>query len=282
MTSRILLNDLINLHSLPQPVLLIRHKRDFLNALIEGEKLEEYQSFQSKRAFRSAKTIVSFTAEEGSMALLYGIYVVDNIIVENPPEASVTLQEISNYNLFSKDFFLELRKMQEYEKFKSRLFIKWTEGRKWYVWFNASKDKEVVKILPYNYVRDFPGLSNLFLTHQELKKIINNKQSHLEWYNALANLQAIYLILDKKSGKQYVGCTNGKEGLWQRWRDYTKGDFSGGNLGLKSILISEPDNISNFSYSVLEVLSKTISKSDVGIKESLWMRKLGTRINHLN
>lgn len=95
-------------------------------------------------------------------------------------------------------------------------------------------------------------------------------------------MQAIYLILDRKSGKQYVGCTSGKEGLWQRWGDYTKGDFSGGNLGLKTILIAKPDDVSNFSYSVLEVLSKTIFKNDVLEKDSLWMKKLGTKINHFN
>ena len=96
-------------------------------------------------------------------------------------------------------------------KYKDRLIIDWVVPRGWYNNFDVTKSKPVVKILPRNFVQDFPGLMNINVSFYELKKIIVNPDSHSDWFDSLTRLQAVYLILDLKSGQQYVGTTYGEQ-----------------------------------------------------------------------
>lgn len=175
-----------------------------------------------------------------------------------------------------------LEKMKEFEKFENRIIIDWIVPRGWYNTYGKVKSKEVVKILPYNFVDEFPGLMKIRLTAHDLKTIIENPETHSKWYESLTRLQAVYLILDTKKGNQYIGTTYGENGLWQRWENYAKGDFTGGNIELREWKNIEPGFANNIQFSILEVLSKNATKQECLDAESLWKRKLGTRAFGLN
>jgi len=177
---------------------------------------------------------------------------------------------------------MELKRINSFDIFKDRLVIDWIVPRGWYNTYGDVKNKKVIKILPPNFVRDFPGLMNVKLNFSELKKIIENPDSHEEWHNSLTRLQAVYLILETKSGSLYVGTTYGENGLWQRWETYTKGDHTGGNIEFEKLKGKNPEFFKYFQFSILEVLSKTADQNYCTDKETTWKEKLGSRAHGLN
>jgi hypothetical protein len=285
MTDRIFIQDILPLNELNKKgtVLLVRHFHDHLSKMVEMELIEEYQSFQKMPAFKKCKTIISFLAEPNNQAKLYGVYEIVGIKEkDNLPEYSENIRQFCNPQNLETDFFMILEKKTEFEKFENRIIIDWVVPRGWYNTYGKVLDKEIIKILPYNFVEEFPGLMKIRLSAQELKTIIENPQTHLKWYESLTRLQAVYLIMDKETGNQYIGTTYGQNGLWQRWENYAKGDFTGGNTELLELKKKNEKFYSNFQYSILEVLSKNASQKECVEAESLWKEKLGTRTFGLN
>jgi len=283
---RILLQDILPLDKLGEKgkVILVRHYHENLDEMLQKKLIEEYQSFQRKTyAFKKCEIIVSFLAEPNNQAKLFGVY--RNLEIkenENLPKYSKSLEKYCNPQDVNNDLFMVLEKINDFEKFENRIIIDWVVPRGWYNTYGNVKDKEVVKILPYNFVDEFPGLMKIRINAQELKTIINNPQAHSKWYESLTRLQAVYMILDKKTGNQYIGTTYGQNGLWQRWESYAKGDFTGGNKELIELKRKNRNFHENFQYSILEVLSKNASQKECVDAESLWKEKLGTRTFGLN
>jgi hypothetical protein len=285
MKNKILLQDILPLEELNKQgkILLIRHSHDNLKEMYDENLIEEYQSFQDKPAFVDFKYIICFLGSERNSAIFYGIYELQEIISGiDVPNYSIELSKYHKKEKTSKDFYLILKKNDIYDKYKDRLVIDWMVPRGWYNTYGDVINKEVIKILPNNYVKDFPGLMNIKLEFQELKRIIENPESHSEWFNALSRLQAIYLILDKKIGFQYVGTTYGENGLWQRWETYGKGDHTGGNSEFIKLKKENINFYQNFQFSILEVLSKTANQKYCTEKEKNWKDKLGSRAFGLN
>lgn len=281
--NKIFLNNVLDLSNLPLPILLVRHQGEIIRELVDHNCLEEFQSIQHKTGFKRAKTIISFVGEERNFARFFGVFLIKDVKEGiEIPESSDLLKHITKNADYSNCFYLELERDLSFEKFKDRLIVAWDEVRAWYVYINETKQKEVIKILPSNFVASFPGYLQILLTHKRLSQIVKNPDSHYDWYNAMKNLQAIYLISNRRNGKQYVGSTYGAEGLWQRWTAYTKGDFSGGNESFKAEFLSDKEYTNDFQYSILEVLPKTIIKNDAIAKEVSWKVKLRTRESGYN
>ncbi len=285
-TDKIYLQDILPLDSLSKKggVVLVRHYHENLNEMLQKNLIEEYQSFQRKKpSFRTCKTIVSFLAEPYNQAKLYGVY--RNLGIKEDqdlPNYSLPLQKHCCPLNPETDLYMVLEKMNEFAKYENRLIIDWVTPRGWYNTYGKVKDKEVVKILPYHFVDEFPGLMKIRISAKELKTIIYNPQTHAKWYESLTRLQAVYMILDKKTGNQYIGTTFGQNGLWQRWESYAKGNFTGGNKELIALMENDSNFYDNFQYSILEVLPKNASQKDCIDAESLWKEKLGTRTFGLN
>ena len=276
----ILLQDILPIEELKKEgdVLLVRHYKKDLNNMIELGLIEEYQSFQKMRAFRKAKYLISFIAMPNNCAKLYGVYRIDSLKEkEQLPSYSEVLRPFCNPQDTNTDFFLQLTKDDRYKKFEGRIIIDWIVPRGWYNTYGKVKDKEVVRILPHNFVDDFPGLMNVKLTASELKNIIENPDAHSRWYESLTRLQAVYLILDKTTGNQYVGTTYGEKGLWQRWKSYVKSGFTGGNIKLEELRKNDSKFYVGFQYSILEVLPKNANQGDCRSAEKLWKEKLGSK-----
>jgi hypothetical protein len=192
---KIYLQDILPLESLRKEgkVLLIRHYHDKLEEMIDKSLIEEYQSFQSKPAFIDTKFIISFLGGEKNSAIFHGIFQVLDIKKDfELPEYSIELSKYCKPQDKSKDFFLILERLSEYEKYKNRIIIDWVVPRGWYNTYGEVKNKPLIKILPDNYVKHFPGLMNVLLDYKELETIIENPQSNEDWYNSLTRLQAIY------------------------------------------------------------------------------------------
>ncbi|MHA1253665.1 MAG: GIY-YIG nuclease family protein [Candidatus Helarchaeota archaeon] len=121
----------------------------------------------------------------------------------------------------------------------------------------------------------FPGFENINISYSELKDII--KFEYEQWKSALLNVQGIYLISDKETGKLYVGAAYGEDAFWQRWKKYAV-DASGGNKKLKEVLDEKGyDYANNFQFSILEIYSKQTSTEKIIKREEHWKNILLTR-----
>ena len=91
---------------------------------------------------------------------------------------------------------------------------------------------------------------------------------------ALENQKAVYLIVDTKTGKKYVGSAYGDNMLLGRWRNYIANGH-GGNKLLKPLdfeYIKE-----NFKYSILEIFKSSVDDETIINRESFWKEVLLTR-----
>lgn len=280
MTTKIYLQDILPLEKLSSEgtVIIVRHYHENLDYMVKNMIVEEYQSFQHQPAFKKCEYIISFLGSEKNTAIFYGVFQIKNVLSgKYLPKYSIKLEPHCRPLNLDQDFMLVLERKNEYDIYQNRLIIDWVVPRGWYKTFGSTQSKPVIRILPYNFVSEFPGVMNIKLSFCELEKIIQNMESHEEWYNSLTRLQAIYLILDKSSGKLYVGSTFGENGLWQRWSNYVSSGGTGGNKKLME-LQSENKNFQNdLQFSVLEILTKTAEKKYCIQKESLWKEKLGSR-----
>ena len=148
-------------------------------------------------------------------------------------------------------------------------------------WHQLITEKEVVEILPTGYVADFPGYLDFVITYDELVGIISNPTAHREWHRMLAAVAGIYLIVDSVTGFQYVGSAYGEEGILGRWTEYSKHP-DGGNEKLRELITDKKGYESNFCFTILHILPKTLTMNQVIKYEVQYKKKLGTRAFGLN
>jgi hypothetical protein len=248
-------------------VKVLRHKdsRQDLWKLHDEGKFDDYQNGQSWDVFGSARFVISFIAERNRYAKFVGVWEV-----------------LSKRKKKSKGYAYQTKSVAGFEDLRSRLIVRWGEGtRSWAQWLHRQGDKEVIEMLPPNYVMAFPGYYKFMLSYDQLSKMVNNPDSNREWERMLASVSGVYIILDQRSGRQYVGSAYGNGGIWARWRSYARSP-SGGNVLLKKLLAKNPDRYRQFQFSILRVLEPDVPKDEVIEQESLAKRKLGSRAFGLN
>ncbi|MGH0003508.1 GIY-YIG nuclease family protein [Pseudovibrio ascidiaceicola] len=110
----------------------------------------------------------------------------------------------------------------------------------------------------------------------EAMNIIVRNELH-DWKVALSSVYGVYLLTDTKTGKHYVGSAYGVSGIWGRWSDYVYG-FHGNNKELKELyrMHSKEYFESYFKFTILEVLSASLTPEEVIQRESIWKSKLQT------
>jgi hypothetical protein len=248
-------------------VKVLRHKdtRSDLWALRRDDRFDHYQNGQSWDVFQAAKYIVTFIAERNRFAKFVGAWEV--IGKEKKP---------------TKGFRYRTRELRGFKHFEGRLVIDWGEGtRSWAQRMDRQGDKEVVELLPPNYVMDFPGYYNFTISHEQLSKMIRHPDSNREWQRMLSSVSGIYLVLDRRSGKQYIGSAYGIGGIWARWKSYPLRP-SGGNKLLHKLIGRSATRHRHLQFSILRVLESGASKGEVVGHEVLVKKKLGTRAFGLN
>ncbi|MBQ3108455.1 MAG: GIY-YIG nuclease family protein, partial [Clostridia bacterium] len=129
----------------------------------------------------------------------------------------------------------KLTLLEQFSEYRKRLIIRLERsiGRDVYnkPYLNVQRDfnPEVYELSSSTKLGNFPGYSNVLLTHKELQTIFNMDSP--EWRMALSNVKGIYCITNRANGQLYIGSASGdNEGIWQRWKQYANVyDLTGGN-----------------------------------------------------
>lgn len=248
-------------------VKVLRHKEskwDLWELRSKG-RFGRYQSGQSWDVFGSARYVISFIAERNRYAKFVGVWEV-----------------ISKHKMKAKSFRYKTRELSGFEDLEGRLIVWWGEGtRSWAQWLHHQGNKEIVELLPRNYVMDFPGYYNFVLSYDQLATMISHPDSNREWQRMLSSVSGVYVLLDQRTGKQYVGSAYGSGGIWARWKSYVT-SRSGGNALLEALLARSPSRYKQFQFSILRVLKPSATKDEVIDQEVVVKKKLGSRTFGLN
>lgn len=228
----------------------------------DKEKFINYFEEQGREVFKNVEYVVAFLGEEGTFARFVGVFKINGV------------KEVEE-----KSFKYDLEEIKIFEDLKERVIINW--GKSTQSWCQSIDIlKEVIEIHPGLHYTQFKNYSDIILTYHELKKVITN--GHKDWKIALTVTNAIYLILDKKTGLQYVGSTYSKEnGIWGRWSGYAKSGHNGNKL-LKELFTEDDNYAVNFQWSILTVISKNITEKEAIHIETQYKKKLGARTFGLN
>lgn len=232
----------------------------------DKEKFFNYFKRQSKEVFSKCDFVIAFLGEKGTFARFIGIYKVNGV------------KQIKDE--LGEGFFYDLKEIEGYEELKERVIIDWGKGTSsWHNWYDIEKEVVEIKFRPDLKYKQFKNYDDVILSYSELQEIF--KHEYKDWKSPLSATNAIYLILDKNKGDQYVGSTYGADGIWQRWSNYAK-NGNGGNKLLKKITEEDKNYANNFQWSILTTLSKTITKDEAIAIENKYKQKLGSRAFGLN
>lgn len=108
----------------------------------------------------------------------------------------------------------------------------------------------------------------------------NDKAS---WKNTLSRQQGVYVITNTDNGKLYVGSATGRNGIYQRWKNYID-DGHGGNTELRKLVEQQGEAYveTHFRYTLLEHYDSTVPKNVVLAREAYWKQALDTRKHGYN
>lgn len=225
----------------------------------ELSRFLDYQNEQRISNFGSVEYIVSFIGEEGTDSRFIGVYKNNGVV-----------EEFGDHHIFD---FVEV---PGFEILKERVIIDWGNNAiSWHQWYD--NEKNVIRIdrgLSEYDVPVFTSYNDVLLSYTQLKSIFDKEIS--DWKNRLDCCNCIYLIQDKSNGKQYVGSTYGKEGIWGRWKQYAATGHGGDVKLIEKLDADELYAVKNFQWVILEILPLYISENDVIDREKLYKRKFCT------
>lgn len=232
--------------------------------LYENEAFVTYQSEQLVKKFKNVDYLVSFIGEESTSSRFVGVYKNNGI-----------LQMLPDYKGEAYARF-DIQEIPGFELLKERVVIDWNNPVQWLQHYNEMPVIRIDRGLMENNLPVFVRYEDVVLNYVQLKTIINSNNP--EWKSRLESCNCIYLILDKSNGKQYIGSTYNTKGIWGRWSEYAKTGH-GDDVELKKCIDSDPKYAEkNFQWCILETLPIKILQDQAIERESLYKRKLGTRI----
>ena len=258
---------------------LIRHKDNRKEKIINGRKYSNslfdlylnehdvflsYQNEQVEKRFKDVDYIVSFIGEESTSSRFVGVFKNNGV-----------LKEIENYKGEAQAKF-DFSELDGFQLLKERVVIDWNNPVSWLQGFNNKMP--VIRIdrgLQENNIPVFTSFEDVVLNYNQLKLIFesNNK----EWKAKLESCNCIYLILDKLTGKQYVGSTYNTRGIWGRWEIYANTGH-GFDKDLQELINNDAAYAQKyFQWCILEILPLKILQEHAIDRESLYKRKFGTR-----
>jgi hypothetical protein len=262
---------------LPAQTKLVRHQdsRVDVHELLRNGLLEVYQAFQSKPVLDGLQYVVSFVGLDKGRARLVGVYKVGKRVSGREGRRLSGCHEAwANCR-----FFYHLTRVEGYEELEHRVVIDWGKGA--ISWHRRRAEKEVLEVLAKGQLlTPFQDYLDFSLTHAELTHLFRHEYANADWRSRLAAVGGVYLILATTTGLQYVGSAHGANGIWGRWAAYAHNGH-GGNAKLKGLL-RDKDYPSAFSYSVLQIVPRTMPRTEVLALEGRFKDKLGSRATGLN
>jgi hypothetical protein len=278
------LTELLRLRGLDpsqHSVKVVRHEDSRVNIhKFTRSEFEIYQNHQSKRVFDGVDYVVSFIGEERGLARLVGVYRVNTPNAVRPPKLSVPNAELRR-SIKRAPLHYDLRPLPQFKDFEDRVVVKWTGAHINWVQKILPRDKPVVQILPLGREKAFTQYGDVFLTYDELCRIVRYSDANADWHTALSSTAGVYLIVDSRSGRLYIGSASGESGILGRWRQYAK-DGHGGNKKLKALLTGHSNLQQHFQYSILRTLSRSLTRTEVVRVEQDFKNKFGKLACALN
>ncbi len=259
---------------------LVRHQdaRYDVPTLIRDGWFELYQSLQVRPVFKGCEQIVSFVGDGSTRAKFVGVY---RVLRQSAASQSLVPKDCpyQEWRTISR-FFYQLEHQTQYEELEGRVVVDWGSGA--LAWHQHLKNKPVIEVFPKGRILEpFTDYLDFTLTHSQLKELVANQVAHRDWYSSMSAVAGVYLILAQDTGDQYVGSAYGLDGIWGRWRQYAANGH-GGNVMLRDLLKSNDAYPDAFRYSVLQVLPKTTTPTEVIRWENQYKKKLGSRATGLN
>ncbi len=255
----------------PKRVKLIRHSladKEFQKCY-RANMVLEYTRVQSKDFSNGYDYWCVFISGKSTTAKFFACYRVNGHV---PDTADVKPEGFPLTDWFQgQRAFYGLELAESLKEYEGRLLIEWGKGA--LAW--AQKGTNEKPIIAIQDKRVFSGYENILLTYDELREIVKDPTAYDSWHMALSSVNAIYLIVDRGNGRQYVGSAYGKGGLLGRWTHYVD-SLHGGNKLMKELLCDHPERYTHFQFSILQLLPKTATPEDVIHAETLWKKKLLT------
>lgn len=257
------------------------------------ELLKIFTAEQNKVKFENNELILVFVAAGGTRSLLRGAfwsrgqinYNQYKKIYPNHKEYAEIKRCRGIPDITRTGYLFQLEECEELNHLNNRLVIDWGDSPR--KWVQSKLDKKIWEIRPEGFVSEFPGWDDVFISHQELKAIIANPDGNKDWHHFLTQHDGVYVILDTKSGKMYVGSACADKGfapgIWSRWSGYAKTGHNY-NKALLELAGIDPRHSDYFMYSIHHVFPKgSKTMAEVRHYESRLKEKLGTRsTNGLN
>ena len=280
MNSSLYLSDIINRTGLNlNRIKLIRHSlnQDLFRCCYEKGFLKEYTQIQSENFSRGYDYWLVFIGGQGTSAKLIAFY---KVVTSEPISPEMMPKGYPAAEMFyTEDYCYTLENVDILDDLIDRLIIDWGKGT--LSWHQKATNEKPVLAIQENAGITFSGFENVLLTYNELKEIVEDSVRFADWHTALSSIYAIYLIVDRKTGEQYIGSAYGKGGLLQRWSAYVSTKH-GGNKMMKEVICRHPDRYQYFQFSILQILPKTITEDEVIQLESLYKKKLMTTTFGMN
>jgi hypothetical protein len=228
-------------------------------------RLERYQEIQRRRVFEPGQILASFvvTPHPHNTALFCGLYSVD--AVSAAPTG--TTDPVFGHDV-SGMYQYTLTPDARLATYVGRLHIDWGAGTRSWKQLAKKQDKPVLEIRD-EQEDPFPGFDALRVNVEEFDRIPPG------WVEVLKTIKGVYLLVDRETGKQYVGSAKGAESIWQRWNQYAH-DGHGGNREMRKI------GKRPYQMSVLQAMPVITPDQSIEDVESQWKQKLLTRTFGLN
>ena len=122
----------------------------------------------------------------------------------------------------------------------------------------------------------FPGYDNVKIDFSSLELIIKSQKQ--DWKVALENMKGVYLIVDKKNGKKYVGSAYNNDGIWSRWSTYI---YTGHGYNDELVDLIDEKKIDYarkyFQFALLEIRTMKTDNETIINRENYWKEALLTR-----
>lgn len=261
----------------PAKVKLIRHALSdkAFRACYDANMVYEYTCHQKSGFSRGYEYWVTFISDSGTLCKLDACYKVGESVPDTPDVIPIGIPKIESERFQGKNAYFDLQYVDILKEYEKRLIIDW--GNSTHMWHHKGTTEKAIISLQTDEKKVFSGFENLILTYDELKNIIENREAFDTWYTAMSSVNAVYLITDRKEGRQYIGSASGKDGLWGRWTEYIATGGHGGNKRMYRVMKENPQRCHDLQFSILQILSKSLMDNEISKVETLWKNKLLTK-----
>ena len=257
----------------PAKVKLIRHAltdKGFKSCYDKNMVLE-YTRQQKSGFSKNYDYWCVFISGKGTLAKLFACYRVGNSVPDTPDAMPKDFPHPEWFQ--GENAYFDLEHIDLLKDYEGRLTIDWGNSAR--MWHQKGTTGKPIVAIQADEKKVFSGFENLILTYDELKESVENPTIYEAWHTALSSVNAIYLIVDQETGKQYVGSAYGKDGLLGRWSCYVN-SLHGNNKLMKEMICAYPESYHHFQFSILQILPKTVTDDEVIQTESLYKKKLLT------